>query len=72
MKSFELYIKDERNLEMPKGEIPGSWFAENGFPMIVACTCCSMTMALPSAFINDEGYVFCSDCAGAIEENGGE
>ena len=63
MKTAEQYLKDEMNIEMPKGEINGKWFAENGLPMIVECTCCGMTMALPSAMIDKEGRIFCSQCA---------
>ena len=68
MKSFADYIKEHRNLEMPSGNIPGSWFVENSLPMIVHCTCCEMTMASPSAWIDDEGYIYCSDCAEVEEE----
>ena len=63
MKTAEQYLKDEMNIEMPQGEINGQWFAENGLPMIVQCTCCGMTMALPSAMIDEEGQIFCSQCA---------
>ena len=41
----------------------GEWFAEQGLPMIVECTCCRMTMALPTAFIDDDSYIYCSTCA---------
>ena len=58
------WIKEELNIEMPNGDISGEWFAENNLPMIVKCTCCAMTMALPSAMINNEGEIFCPDCAG--------
>jgi hypothetical protein len=51
------------NIEMPQGEINGKWFADNGLPMIVECACCGMTMALPSAMIDEEGRIFCSQCA---------
>lgn len=64
MKSFRKFIKDEFDIEMPHGEIPGNWFAEAGLPMIVACTCCGMTMASPSAWIDDDGQCYCSGCAG--------
>ena len=64
MKKFSDYIKDEYNLEMPKGNIPGSWFSENGFPMVVACTCCGSTMASPSALIDEDGHTYCGCCAG--------
>lgn len=68
MKSFEQYIRENWNIEMPKGNISGAWFVDNGIPMIVHCTCCEMTMASPSAWIDDEGYTYCSDCAGVNEE----
>ena len=68
MISFRQYVEQKRNVKMPEGIISGAWFAENGFPMIVACTCCGMTMASPSAWIDDEGYTYCSDCADVEEE----
>lgn len=64
MKTFRNFIKDEFNLEMPKDTIPESWFAENGFRMIVACARCGMTMSSPSALIDDNGQCYCSGCAG--------
>jgi len=68
MKQFFDYIKETRDIEIPEGNIPGSWFKENHLPMVVRCCCCEMTMALPSAYIDDEGYTYCSDCAGVDEE----
>lgn len=68
MKSFSDYIAKKWNLEMPKGNISGAWFVKNGIPMIVRCSCCDMTMASPSAWVDDEGYTYCSDCAGVNEE----
>ena len=68
MKSFRQYLK-ARGIEMPEGSIPGSWFSDHGYPMVVRCACCDMSMAIPSAYIDDEGYVFCSDCAGVSEED---
>lgn len=64
MKTFRNFIMEEYGVKMPAGEIPGTWFSENGFPMIVSCTCCGMTMASPSAFISNDGYCYCSGCAG--------
>jgi hypothetical protein len=63
MRTAETYLKEEMNIEMPQGEINGKWFAENGLPMIVECTCCGMTMALPSAMIAEDGSIYCSTCA---------
>lgn len=62
LRTAEQYIWEEMGVEMPKDEIPGAWFAENGLPMIVECACCGMTMALPSAMVNDDGEVFCQGC----------
>ena len=68
MKSFKDFAKENWNLEMPKGSIPGNWFVENGIPMVVKCTCCEMTMASPSAWIDDDGYIYCGECAGIGED----
>ena len=62
MRTVKQYILEEMGIEMPKGEISGSWFEENNLPMIVQCTCCGMTMALPSAMVDDEGKIFCDSC----------
>jgi len=64
MKTFRNFIKDEFDLEMPEGDIPGSWFSENGLPMIVACICCGMTMAAPWCLLDSNGYTYCGTCAG--------
>ena len=67
MKSFTEYVRD-RGIDIPEKEIPGNWFSQHGYPMIVRCACCEMTMAIPSAWIDDDGYTYCSDCAGVNEE----
>lgn len=64
MKTAEQYLKEKMNIEMPKGEINSKWFADNGLPMVVSCTCCGSTMALPSAMVDEDGQVYCSQCAG--------
>ena len=64
MKSFVQYLKDELDEEMPKGNVDANWFINRGLPMVVECKCCQMTMALPNAFIDEEGYTYCSGCAG--------
>ena len=70
MKTFRNYILSEFGIEMPKGEINGSWFVENGLPMVVACTCCGMTMSSPSAWIDRNGQCFCGGCIGAEDDWG--
>ena len=67
MRNFADYIKQEMGIEMPKGNVPGSWFYDNHIVMVVRCCCCDMTMASPSAWIDDEGYTYCSDCADVSE-----
>lgn len=62
MKTFKEWLR-ECGEEMPEGNINGGWFAERGLPMIVECTCCGTTMALPSARIDENDYTFCADCA---------
>lgn len=65
MKDFKIWLAENRpDVVMPEHEIPGNWFSENDLPMVVECTCCGMTMALPSAMIDDEGYIYCAGCAG--------
>ena len=63
MKSFKDYIAEHWNITMPEGNISCAWFAENSIPMIVKCTCCEMTMASPSAWVDEEGYTYCGNCA---------
>ena len=63
MKTFAQWLKANGD-ELPKGDIRGEWFAKRGLPMIVRCTCCEMTMALPSAYIDDNGYTYCAECKG--------
>ena len=62
MRTAQQWIKEVLNIEMPSGKISGEWFMENNLPMIVKCTCCEMSMALPSAMINNEGEIFCPGC----------
>ncbi len=67
MKTFSAYILDEFGIEVPHGNIPGTWFSENGIPMVVSCTCCGMTMASPSALIDEDGCCYCSSCGDITE-----
>lgn len=68
MKTFRNYIAENLGLEMPSGNIPGTWFSENGLPMIVACTCCGMTMCSVSARIDRDGQCYCGGCAGEVDD----
>ena len=63
MKTFEEYIKEKFDIELPEGEVNFGWFNDNGLPMIVSCCCCGMTMASPNAMIDEDGNCYCSSCA---------
>ena len=67
MKSFKDYVESHGYEKMPEGNIPSIWFKRNFLPMVVKCTCCEMTMASPSAWVDDNGYTYCGDCAGVSE-----
>lgn len=62
-KDFKTWVKDNKGIEVPEGSINGSWFEQNNLPMIVACTCCDMTMSVASVKIDDDGCCYCSNCA---------
>lgn len=64
LRTAEKYIWGEMGVQMPKGEINGEWFAENGLPMIVRCAGhgCGTTMALPSAVVDYNGKCYCRNC----------
>lgn len=64
MKTFEEWFKENYNEDLPADSINAGWFFDRNLPMIVECACCGMTMALPSALIDDEGYTVCSSCGG--------
>ena len=63
MSDFITWFKKNFNEEIPV-ETDMSWWSKRGLPMIVHCTYCETTMALPSAFIDEEGYTYCGTCAG--------
>ena len=72
MKTFKQWFEASfPNETIPEKVIPGDWFAKHGLPMVVACTCCTTTMALPSALIDEDDQVFCSDCGSALDPDDG-
>lgn len=66
MKMFMDYARNRWN-DIPEGNIPASWFAYHDLPIMVRCSCCEMSMVLPSAWVDDNGYTFCRDCADVSE-----
>lgn len=66
MKTMLEYLK-ELGIEVPDGEVDGTWFAEHHLPMVVRCTDCGTTMVLFSATIDDEGLLYCEHCASFFE-----
>ena len=66
MKIFREWLEENRpDVKIPEEkEIPMTWFDKHNLPMIVACTCCQSTMVIFSALIDDDGHIYCSNCAG--------
>ena len=64
MKTFAEWLKANTGENMPEGSVNAAWFYERNLPMVVECTCCGMTMALPSAFVDEDGSIYCSSCKG--------
>ena len=67
MRTVKQYILEEMGIEMPKGEIPESWFKENNLPKEIYCVCCGVKMELQSAMVEDGGLVFCKKCEKSLE-----
>lgn len=64
-KNFKNWAK-ENGIKLPETTtINGQWFVDNGLPMIVECTCCGSTMALPSAYLDKDNRIYCGSCIGA-------
>ena len=63
MKIAKDWILENRGIEIPAGEVSAEWFIDNDLPMIVSCSCCETTMVLPSAMVDDDGYIYCGSCA---------
>ncbi len=65
MQTFKDWFEQTYNEQYPKGDvINAEWFFERNLPMIVECSCCTTTMALPNALIDEEGNIYCSSCGG--------
>ena len=50
--------------------IPMPVFSKLGLPAVVACTGCGMTMVVTSCLIDDNGFIWCRDCAGDGQKEG--
>ena len=48
----------------PEGSITLAEFQRVGLPMVVACVGCAMTMNFFSALVDEDGRIWCRDCAG--------
>lgn len=64
MKTFREWYIENYEKELPTS-MDGAWFSEHNLPMVVECICCGTTMALPSAYIDRNGYTCCTQCCGA-------
>ena len=67
MITFTAYM-EKQHIKIPEN-MTGEWFITNKLPMVVRCTCCDMTMTLPAAMIDDEGYTYCTTCADEDEDD---
>ena len=63
MKTVHEWLKDNGCGAIPE-KANAEWFVKHNLPMIVECSCCGMTMAMPNSFVDDKGYVYCADCGG--------
>lgn len=64
MKTFYQWYKEVSGKDISKQKtFHSEWFVERGLPMIVECTCCGLIMPLPTAFIDESNYLYCSTCA---------
>jgi hypothetical protein len=63
MKIAKQWLLENRGIEIPTGEVSAEWFIDNDLPMVVSCSCCETTMVLPSAMVDDDGYIYCGSCA---------
>lgn len=63
MKIAKDWLLENRGIEIPAGEVSVEWFIDNDLPMVVSCSCCETTMVLPSAMVDDDGYIYCGSCA---------
>lgn len=62
--NFIRWYEENHEDNVPQGAISGNWFAERGLPIIVRCTCCGSTMALPTAYVDENLMTYCSSCVG--------
>lgn len=67
MKTLKDYLLDEMSIKMPEGTIPSEWFRKHNLPIVAECVCCKSTIALPTALIDNDGYIYCRLC-GMVEE----
>lgn len=64
MKSFKDWYKEVSGKGLPDTQLyNGNWFAKQGLPTVVSCTCCESILLLPEAYLDDEDYIYCPSCA---------
>ena len=63
MKTFVEWVYENRpGVIVPDGAINGSWFTENRIPMVVRCACCTRTLCVTNALMDDFDRTYCQDC----------
>lgn len=69
MKIFEVWWNEKHpDDKVPEGMIGWFWFLERRLPMVVECSQCETTMALPNAIIDEDGNAFCHCCVDYEED----
>ena len=63
-KAMEDYVQEDLGIEVPEGTLDGAWFNSHNLPMVVQCRCCETSMVLFSAWVDEEGFCYCPQCAG--------
>jgi len=58
-----LDVLAERGVDVTAPTIPAEEFSRVGLPLVVACTGCDTTMAMPCAMVDDLNRCWCDDCA---------
>lgn len=62
MQTFNEWLKENFDEELPSGNISMDWFNNRRLPMVVSCANCEETMCLPNTYIDEVGRCFCKNC----------
>ena len=65
-RTFSEWLKETRGEDLPEGNISAQWFVGRNIPFVVECAYCKMSMCIASdsVRIDEDGRIYCKDCAG--------